>query len=111
MLRESGNRTGNTFDLSAIVDEQPNAGGVPSGDTLVDFVNTILQGNADDAPAARKAVRTALGDAAFVDVCATVASFNSVVKIADGCGIPLEPLKETRTTDIRQALGIDKFRP
>jgi hypothetical protein len=40
-----------------------------------------------------------------------VASFNAVVKIADGTGIPLEPAKEERTRDIRAALAIDAFRP
>ena len=33
-------------------------------------------------------------DAALVDACATLASFNAVVKIADGTGIPLEEAKE-----------------
>ena len=59
---------------------------------------------------ARMAVREALGEAAFVDVCATVASFNAVVKIADGTGIPLEVAKEARTRDIRSALAIENFR-
>ena len=73
------------------------------------FVDAVL--GADDAElvAARDATRRALGDAAFVDVCATVASFNAVVKIADGTGIPLEDAKAQRTRDIRDALAINRF--
>ena len=58
---------------------------------------------------ARKVVREALGDAAFVDACATIASFNAVVKIADGAGIPLEDYKEEATRDIREELAINNF--
>jgi hypothetical protein len=82
---------------------------VAHGATLTRFVDAVL--GADDAElvAARDATRRALGDAAFVDVCATVASFNAVVKIADGTGIPLEDAKAQRTRDIRDALAINRF--
>ncbi|MBT4489476.1 MAG: hypothetical protein HOC72_18185, partial [Rhodospirillaceae bacterium] len=45
--------------------------------------------------------------AAFVDACATVASFSAVVKIADGTGIPLEDYKEEATRDMREELSIN----
>ena len=70
----------------------------------------MLGGDDADRALARGAVRQAVGDAAFVDVCATVASFNAVVRIADGTGIPLEAAKAERTRDIRAALAIDAFR-
>ncbi len=54
-------------------------------------------------------MRAALGDAAFVDTCAIIASFNSVVKIADGAGIPLEEAKEAATVEMRADLAIDQF--
>ena len=59
---------------------------------------------------ARAAVRRDLGDGAFVDACAAIASFNAVVKVADGTGIPIEDWKEERTRDIRAALAIDAYR-
>ncbi len=67
----------------------PNSG-VAYDSELVQFVDAALQGEPSELAAARQAVLNALGAAAFVDVCATVASFNAVVKIADGTGIPLE---------------------
>lgn len=87
--------------------------GVPHGRELTAFVDAVLarDGAAGAGPGqVRAAVRHALGDAAFVDVCATIASFNAVVKVADGTGIPLEPAKAARTEDIRSALAIDAFR-
>lgn len=59
---------------------------------------------------ARSAVRRSVGDAGFVDACATVASFNAVVKLADGTGIPLEDWKAERTLGIRAELSIDAMR-
>ncbi len=88
--------------------------GVPHGQVLTAFVDAVLaalDGQEDvTLAAARQAVRHALGDAAFVDVCATIASFDAVVKLADGTGIPLEPAKAERTADIREALAIDALR-
>lgn len=60
--------------------------------------------------AARHVLRQVLTDAAFVDTCATVASFNAVVKVADGTGIPLEDQKAEKTAQLRAELGIDQLR-
>lgn len=80
---------------------------VPNSVELLAFVDAILTGDAPARDQARTAVLEAVGAAAFVDVCATVASFNAVVKIADGSGIPLEDAKAERTRDLRQDLGLD----
>jgi hypothetical protein len=86
------------------------AGGVPHGETLIGLVEAVLSGDDAARAEARRAVRDTLGNAAFVDTCATIASFNAVVKIADGTGIPLEEAKEAATRDIRDALAIDSMR-
>ena len=89
------------------------ASGVAHGQILTAFVDAVLARDDAAGPrlvAARSAIRQALGDRAFVDVCATIASFNAVVKLADGTGIPLEPAKADRTRDIRAALSIDALR-
>jgi len=82
---------------------------VPHGQILVDLVEAVYSGDEAALVKARSAVRVQLGDAAFVDTCATIASFNAVVKIADGTGIPLEDNKEKATRDIREELSIDRF--
>ena len=81
---------------------------MPHGDALIAFVEAVVGGG--DIAQARRAVRAAVGDAGLVDTCATLASFNAVVKIADGTGIPIEDWKAERTADLRQALDIDRFR-
>ena len=83
---------------------------MPDGDVLLGFVEAALGDDAAALRQARAAARAALGDAAFVDACATVASFNAVVKIADGTGIGLEDAKAERTKELRAELGIDALR-
>lgn len=77
---------------------------------LAAFVEAVLGEDEAALTVARRAVRDAVGNAGFVDTCATVASFNAVVKLADGSGIPLEDWKSERTADIRVALDIDRMR-
>jgi len=77
---------------------------------LLAFVGAVLAGTKQQAQTLRLKIRETMGDAAFVDVCATVASFNAVVRIADGSGIPLEKIKAESTVDIRDELGINQFR-
>jgi hypothetical protein len=85
-------------------------GGVPHGAILAAFVEAVLGDDDEALSDARAAVRRAVGDAGFVDACATVASFNAVVKLADGTGIPLEDWKAERTATLRAELSIDAMR-
>lgn len=85
------------------------ADSVPHGQVLIDLVEAVHGGEEGAMAAARRAVRVSLGDAAFVDACATIASFSAVVKIADGAGIPLEENKEEATRELRQEFAINSF--
>jgi hypothetical protein len=85
------------------------ADSVPHGKALINLVEAVHGGKEAAMAAARRVVRERLGDAAFVDACATIASFSAVVKIADGAGIPLEDYKEEATRQLREDLSINKF--
>ncbi|KPK04395.1 MAG: hypothetical protein AMJ64_13840 [Betaproteobacteria bacterium SG8_39] len=82
---------------------------VPQAALLVEFAESLLRGEAVRQRAARETLARALGAAALVDAAAIVASFNAVVKIADGTGIPLEAAKAAATEDLRAALGLEQF--
>ena len=73
------------------------------------LVEAVHSGEESAIATARLAVRDTLGDAAFVDACATIASFSAVVKIADGAGIPLEDYKEEASRELRDELSINAF--
>ena len=82
---------------------------MPHGELLIGFVEAALSGDGTGLPAARAEVRHVLGDAAFVDACAVIASFNAVVKVADAVGIPLEAVKEAATRDLRAELALHRL--
>jgi len=83
--------------------------GVPHGSILVEFGEAMLRGDAGRRARAREAVHAAMGAAALVDAAAIVASFNAVVKLADGSGIPLEDFKAQATVGLREELGLEKL--
>lgn len=82
---------------------------MPHGATLIAFGEAMLQGDAAAQARARDAVYGALGAEGLVDAAAIVASFNAVVKVADGSGIPLEDFKAEATQDLRAELGLERF--
>lgn len=57
----------------------------------------------------RAAVESALGGAAVVDAAATVANYQRMVRIADGCGIPLDRFTDEQSAEWRAALGVDEY--
>ncbi len=101
--------TGETVDLHAMINGKSTVDGVLHSAPILRFVDALLI-DPDDLPQARTALRDILSDAAFVDTCATVASFNAVVKVADGTGIPLEDFKADKTARLRADLNIDQLR-
>ena len=101
--------TGESVNLKAMVYGDLSVDGVQHSSQLLRFVDAVLT-NPDDVDDARTDLRLALSDAAFVDACATLASFNAVVKVADGTGIPLEDYKAEKTAQMRKDLQIDQLR-
>jgi len=82
---------------------------VPQATELLEFGDAMLGDDRDRQTRARAAIYEALGPAGLVDAAAIVASFNAVVKIADGTGIPLEDEKAAATQEMRDALGLERF--
>ena len=81
--------------------------GVPAGDRLVAFADAVVIAGSGDLANAREALRAELGPDALVDAAAVVASFNSVVRIADASGIPIEECKREAVAGIVAELGLD----
>lgn len=81
-------------------------GGVPQGRLLVSFAEAVL--GAEDAALARarRVLLEVIGPEAFVDAAAVIAGFNSVDRIADATGIPLDEPLVAASADLRAELGI-----
>ena len=81
--------------------------GVPHGKLLIEFVEAVA--GEDDArlDRARQAILEALGPAALVDAAGAVASFNAVVKVADGSGIQVDDSRQETAARLRDELNLD----
>lgn len=104
MLRASGHHAGEQFNLDAIVDNSIDSG-VPEAELLGEFVEAALGDDVERLQHARERVDAALGPDALVDVAGAVASFNAVVKVADGSGIVVEDFKVEMISQMPDQLG------
>ena len=99
--------SGTTVDLRAVTGEASGDAGVEQGARLIAFTEAVMRG--DSAGRERDALRTVLSPGAFVEVCAVIGAFNVVDRIADATGIPLDPMLDAMSGDIRQELGLARF--
>lgn len=54
-------------------------------------------------------MEASLGREAMIDAAGVIAGFDAITRVADGSGIPLEPLKAEASADWRARLGIDDY--
>lgn len=80
--------------------------GVPDGALLVEFTEAVL--GVDDAHLAqvRARLRARLGDEKLVDAAGAVASFNAVVKVADGTGLAVDEFRKDNADKLRDELRL-----
>ena len=83
--------------------------GVEHGDVLLRYADAAVR-RAPDLAQTREALNAAMGPDAVVDCAATIANFQRMVRIADGCGIPLDSFSRRESEKWRDDLGIDSFR-
>jgi hypothetical protein len=75
---------------------------------LIDLAEAVCRRSGDVARS-RLAVLDAVGPAGLVEAAATVGVFNGLVRVADGCGIPLDDGTLSVSTADRATLGLDRY--
>ena len=84
--------------------------GVPGGAELLIFSEALIGADRIALDAARTALENVLGAAAIPAASAVAANFSKNDRIANGLGIPHEPVMVKATKDIREQLDLDNFR-
>ena len=84
--------------------------GVPGGAELLIFSEALIGADSRALDAARTALENVLGAAAIPAASAVAANFSKNDRIANGLGIPHDPVMVKATKDIREQLGLDNFR-
>ena len=81
---------------------------MPNGELLLHYTEAAV-GRADDLEAVRNTVLSELGEPATIDAAATIANFQRMVRIADGCGIPLDEFTRQSSEPWRESLGLHSY--
>ena len=81
--------------------------GVPHGKMLIEFVEAVIGDDDARLERTRQAIYVTLGPAALVDAAGAVASFNAVVKVADGAGIRVDDSRQETAAKMREELKLD----
>lgn len=109
MLRESSNRSGtlDSLNLQGTVNPDTDSG-VPYGSLLTAFAEAAVR-RTEALPGLRERIAADLGVQELVDAAGIVANFQRMVRIADGCGIPLDEFTKDATDDCREDLGLHEY--
>ena len=107
MLRASIEKTGTDYRLDGIMGDGD--GGIPHGELLTEFAETIVEGDDAGLAVARTQLMETLGWEALVDASGIVATFNAIDRVADATGTPIEEERIEMTATIREQLKIDQF--
>ena len=108
MLLGRSSQDNEALNLNGTVRNEVDSG-VEHGEVLLRYADAAVGRSADLQPA-RDALSAAMGPDAVVDCAATIANFQRMVRIADGCGIPLDSFSRQESEKWRDGLGIDNFR-
>jgi hypothetical protein len=76
---------------------------------LTAFAEAIVQGDEAALASARTRAAEALGPGGLVDAAAVASNFERMTRIADATGIPLDAPVAALSSDLRDALGLDRF--
>ena len=84
--------------------------GVPHGEKLLAFADAIVGTDRAALDDARAAIADALGDAAVAGAASIAANFTKNDRVANGIGIPVDPMVMKATEDLREELGLNDFK-
>lgn len=97
------------INLNALIDPSLDIG-VPGGAELLAFSAALIGTDRRVLDEVRKAVAAKIGPAAVAAASAVAANFSKNDRIANGTGIPVDPMVLKMTADIREQIGINAFR-
>lgn len=107
MLRESSKIFGYETDLRAVTDPSV-ASMVPDGNILIEFVDAVLIH--EDSTTQRASIVGQMGEDALVETAGVIGNFSMMNRIADATGMPVGKGSLAQTVDVRELLGLDRFR-
>ena len=108
MLSESSDRQGTLDQLNLLGAVDQSDSGVPHDGLLTAFAEAAVR-RTDALAGLRERIAAELGPQELVDSAGVVANFQRMVRIADGCGIPLDEFTKDASEDWRDELGLHRY--
>ena len=109
LLRASGKRTGDTYDVRGLTSRDGPSAGVAAEDLLRAFVDAAIRNDEPALATARDALADELGPAALVDAAAVIGNFECMNRVADGCGIAVDEMLAKMAGDVANILDIGHY--
>ena len=92
-LHKLSQNAGKPYDLVGVLTGGTAENGIEHGQLLIQFTDAVLNDNNDEELVqTRNELHSVLGAEGFIDAAATIASFNSIVRVANATGTQLDRL-------------------
>ena len=99
-LHKIGQSSNETIDLNGILTGSTDENGIEHGALIIAFVDAVLSSESNGLEDIRNEVLQQMGAAGLVDTAASIASFNSIVRIANATGTQLDRLVTDQLDDL-----------
>jgi AhpD family alkylhydroperoxidase len=99
-LHKLGQSTNESFDLDGILTGGTSENGIENGALIIAFVDAVLGVKDDGLDDIRDELIHKIGAGGLVDTAATIASFNSIVRVANATGTQLDRLVTDQLKDL-----------
>jgi len=109
LLRRSGDKNNETYNLNAITQVDEGEVGIPNEAFLLRVAEAVCAENLEALAAIRDEGRQVLGEQALVDAITVACGFNGITRVANATGIPLDQATEIETIQMRKEMKIDDF--
>jgi len=109
LLRASGDRNNESYNLDSVTSEGIADAGVSNGAFLMELAAAVYAQDADVLADIRTRGVELLGERGLAEAIGIASGFNGITKVANGTGLPLDKSTADITGEMRTETGIDEY--
>ncbi|MDA7772974.1 hypothetical protein N8993_02145 [Pseudomonadales bacterium] len=109
LLRASGDRNNESYNLDSVTSEGIADAGVKNGAFLMELAAAVYAQDVDVLADIRTRGVKLLGERGLAEAMGIASGFNGITKVANGTGLPLDKSTADITGEMRTETGIDEY--
>ena len=109
LLRASGDRNNESYNLDSVTSEGIADAGVKNGAFLMELAAAVYAQDVDVLADIRTRGVKLLGERGLAEAMSIASGFNGITKVANGTGLPLDKSTADITGEMRTETGIDEY--